>query len=323
VDQERPNLFTTTVANVAPREELTIEIAWLEALPWRDGRYSLRLPLAVTPRYTPGLALDAASPQAAETARLATVLTGLTPTPERVANTGQSVAIEVRLRPGFPLGRLESPHHAIEVVEDGDDSLVRLAGSRQPADRDFELTWMPDALPQATLAVFTEARGADHFALLLVTPPAFTQGGARPRELTFVIDTSGSMEGPSLEQACAALAAGIRRLGPGERFNVIRFSDEARALFPAPGPADEIHRATALAFVDSLRASGGTNIRAAVELALALPGDAGRLRQVVFATDGSVANEAELVALVKARAGHTRWFTIGIGAAPNPGRGSP
>jgi Ca-activated chloride channel family protein len=125
------------------------------------------------------------------------------------------------------------------------------------------------------------------------------------------------MEGPSLEQACAALAAGIRRLGPGERFNVIRFSDEARALFPAPVPADEIHRATALAFVDSLRASGGTNIRAAVELALALPGDAGRLRQVVFATDGSVANEAELVALVKARAGHTRWFTIGIGAAPN------
>ena len=135
--------------------------------------------------------------------------------------------------------------------------------------------------------------------------------------MTFVIDASGSMAGLSIEQAKAALKLALKRLRPRDRINVIAFADEARALFDAPRPADDAGLAAARRFVDRLRAGGGTEMAPALELALGHPAPEGLLQQVVFITNGSVGNEAELFRLIERRLGEARLFTVAIGSAPN------
>jgi hypothetical protein len=122
VDQERPNMFTTAVANIAPNSSVSIEITYLETIPYRDSRYSLRLPLAITPRYTPGDGPDPA-------------------TPERVTAARQAVDISVELTAGFPLASVASLHHVVEVKDDASGKRIHFSGSQIAADHDFELVW--------------------------------------------------------------------------------------------------------------------------------------------------------------------------------------
>src|ERR1700733_5735636 len=115
VEQQRPNLFTSAVANIAPHTTATIEITYLETLPFRDGRYTLNLPLAITPRYTPGLPQDATAHMPAVTAAIMNAALGTTATPERVQAARQRVSIEIDLEPGFAVGEVSSLHHAVET----------------------------------------------------------------------------------------------------------------------------------------------------------------------------------------------------------------
>ena len=139
----------------------------------------------------------------------------------------------------------------------------------------------------------------------------------QPREVTFIIDTSGSMYGPSIEQASAALQLGVDRLQQSDRFNIIRFASGYSELFAAPQAVGPTTRTLANRFISALRAEGGTEMRAPLERAMATPPSAGYLQQIVFITDGSVGNEAELIALIHQQIGKARLFTVGIGAAPN------
>ncbi|MGH8309125.1 MAG: VWA domain-containing protein, partial [Steroidobacteraceae bacterium] len=219
--------------------------------------------------------------------------------------------------PGFALQSVRSLHHAITLDETSYGRRVHLVGQSVPADRDFELVWSPVVASEVQAAAFAERVGEAAYALVMLTPPEVIAAHATPREVLFIIDTSGSMQGPSIEQAKAALILGVERLAPGDRFNVIRFSSDATSLFDAPEPADDASRALASRFIASLVADGGTEMLGALELALAMPSAEGFLRQIVFITDGAVSNEAELIAMIRAGSGDARLFSVGIGAAPN------
>jgi Ca-activated chloride channel family protein len=298
VDQARPNLFTTSVANIGPRSSITVEIAYLDTVPFRDGRYALNLPLSITPRYTPG--------SAAETA-----------TPELVTSGVQNAQIEIDLLPGFSLQTVQSLHHSVTMEMTGAGRRIRLRSATVPADRDFELVWKPVETPDTHAAAFAERVGDDTYVLVTLVPPQMMVERLYRREVLFIIDTSGSMSGPSIEQARAALRLGVARLRPDDSFNIIRFSDDATSLFPVSQPAVGVNRQTAEEFIDSLRADGGTEMRSALELAFSIPVSEDALRQIVFVTDGSVSNEGELVKLIHSKIGGSRLFTVGIGAAPN------
>ncbi len=144
-----------------------------------------------------------------------------------------------------------------------------------------------------------------------------------PREVIFVIDTSGSMHGASIEQAKAALVAALRRLRPVDTFNVIAFASAPRALFPGSWPALPESLAKAERWIGGLVADGGTEMLPALAAALGPPaegyGAPGRaaVRQVVILTNGAVADEDELFAYLEGHAGSARLFAVGIGPAPN------
>lgn len=330
VDQERPNMFTTSVANIAPHSSITVDIAYLDTVPFRDGRYTLNLPLSITPRYTPGMELDPGAPLAADNARQANIIATAralesggasdvspTATPERVTPEVQNAQIEVELMPGFSIGSIKSVNHPAAVNMIASGRRITLQGGTVPADRDFELVWTPAVVPEMEAAAFAERFNDDTYVLLTLMPPQMTAARSYSRDVLFIIDTSGSMSGPSIEQAREALQLGVQRLGPGDTFNIIRFSSDASSLFAGPHLANPEARELAARYIAGLVADGGTEMKSALDLAFGMSPVRESLRQIVFITDGSVSNEAELVRLIHERISGARLFTVGIGAAPN------
>lgn len=341
VSQERPNLFTSQVANIGPGDTITVEIAYQDAVSVDNGRYSVRFPMVAAPRYIPDEGAFAGVDYAPHQARVPDAERISGPLANPAEGRGNRLALAIDFDPGFPLASLASLYHPVSVREGGDGLRhIALAEGSVAANRDFVLEWTPAAGAASRAAVFAEERAApaapgtapavDSHLLVVLTPPADAAPAKRlPRDVVFVIDTSGSMAGPSIEQARAALALAINRLAAGDRFNIIRFSDSTEALFPSlqPWNADSLRRAQAA--VARLTADGGTEMQPALRRALDTSGDdaldvgaagrndGARLRQVVFLTDAAVGNEAELFDDIAARLGDTRLFTIGIGAAPN------
>ena len=324
VEQERPNLFTTSVANIGPGETVVVEIEYQHTLAYErrdgEGQYRLRFPLVAGPRYIPGQPVGERGRGWARDTDQVPDASRITP-PVRHPNAGpiNPVALRVELDAGVPIAALASAYHAVRTDAPSDTRrTVELAGGPVPADRDFELTWVVAGGAAPQVALFTEQGDTGAHALLMLVPPAPSAlAKSLPREVVFVIDTSGSMEGTSIVQAREALLLALRRLAPGDRFNIIEFNSAASALFEAARPAAPDNVGAALDWVRRLRARGGTEMQAALELALDGAEEAARVRQVVFLTDGAVGNEDALFALVQRRLGDSRLFTVGIGSAPN------
>jgi Ca-activated chloride channel family protein len=311
LEQDRPNLFRTSIANIGPDEEIEIDIELQHLVRYDAGEMRLRFPTVVMRRYSPAVG-------AGETADDDPIVE-LTNAVSRSLHPIHPLTLEVIVDAGYPLQTLYSPSHRIEV-EDLDDSahFVSLRGEHF-ADRDFVLAWRPDVGTEPAPAVFLERVDGETFALLMLLPNAPSQEARTnlPREVVYVIDSSGSMGGPSLRFAKLALLMALDQLAPGDYFDIIDFDSEARSLFDGSVAAADDAVDRARTFVDGLVADGGTNIAAALDLALAPRPTVTDVRQVVFITDGAVGNEAEIFAQVADRIGDTRLFTVGIGTAPN------
>jgi len=335
VEQQRANLFTSRVANLGPLEELEVEIEYQQTLELEEGRVRLRFPLAMTPRYVP--AIDSSLVQLASLKSGSGVVVPALYQPNcdntlvqpPFLPTGiktNPVSIEVNLNAGFEVASLTSDTHALEVEpRSAHEFAARLRDEVAPADRDFEISWkaLPGVMPQSSIAT---GKGPDGtYALITLFPPS---GGAVwsvriPREVTFVIDTSGSMAGASMEQAKKAVVLAIQRLDASDSFNLIEFNSVTSSLFPHPVPASPDNLKRAVAFAESLAAEGGTEMLEALLAALASPPpahgeeDSASVRQVIFLTDGAVSNEDQLFSVIKAKLGRARLFPVGIGSAPN------
>jgi len=327
LEQERPNLFTTSVANIGPGQRIIVEIEYQQTLSYEivngQGRYSLRFPMVAGPRYIPGSPVDERGDSgqgwSADTDQV-TDASRITP-PVRHPGLGllNPVSLQISIDAGMPIASIESAYHPVRVESEGANRRsVELANGSVPANRDFELHWELEPAATATAALLLERGSQQDYALLMMVPPVTESGtAALPREAVFVIDTSGSMYGQSMIQAREAVALALKRLAPGDSFNVIEFNSLTRPLFDEAQPATPENIVTALKWVAALQANGGTEIFDALNVALDGNSHADRVRQVVFLTDGSVGNEEALFRLIEQRLGDSRLFTVGIGSAPN------
>ncbi len=325
LDQQRANIFTTSVANIPPHETVRVEIEYQQPVRWQAGEFSLRFPMVVGPRYIPGTPLITESGDFAgqgwsrDTDQVPDASLITPPVVAGADDDFNPVAIEAELNTGLKLAGISSPHHPIQVVEQAEGRYrVTLADGTVPAERDFVLRWRPALADQPAAALFSEEWKGEHYGLLMLLPPQ-PQSLPEPvaRELVLVVDTSGSMHGDSIKQARAALLSALQQLRPGDRFNIIQFNSGLDALFDQPMPADSEHLARARRYVTGLRADGGTEMLPAMRAALIGASPSGLLRQVVFVTDGAVGNEQALFETVTRHVGDSRLFTVGIGSAPN------
>lgn len=328
LSQNRPNMFTTRVANIGPGEKIVLIMEYQQVARFEENVFSLRFPLAITPRYIPGAPLPAtgdgvqrdvsfdSSGWARNTDQVPDA-SEITPQQSRIEDSGQPpVRLTVDIAAGFPLARLESLYHQVEKEERGEHHYRLTAGGGIPADRDFVLEWVPQT-SKVTAALFHEDLGQERYFLLMLMPPQEVRVQEGPREIVFVLDVSGSMAGRSIVQAKEALALGLEGLRPQDRFNIISFSSSAHAMFDSSRMATAANLAEAKGFLAGLRADGGTEMRSALSLALTGEEHSSFIRQVVFLTDGAVGNEQALFGLIRERLGDTRLFTVGIGSAPN------
>ncbi|WP_409517180.1 marine proteobacterial sortase target protein [Ensifer sp.] len=327
LEQQRPNLFTNRVANIGPGETVVVQIEYQSGVRQSNDAFSFRFPMVVAPRYNPQpivqtVDLDSRSGYAVSD-----------PVPDRqkieppVLDPRENakinpVTLTVNLKAGFPIGEVTSAFHEIDTVTtDQLSRKITLKAGSVPADRDFELGWKAVEGKSPYAGLFRETVGGKTYLMSFVTPPVTATNADKlvKREVVFVIDNSGSMAGPSMEQAKESLALAISRLKPEDRFNVIRFDDTMTVHFPALVEATPDKRENAIAFVRGLTANGGTEMLPALEAALRTQGPVapGALRQVVFLTDGAIGNEGQLFQEIQNNRGDARVFTVGIGSAPN------
>lgn len=328
IEQERANIFTNSIANIGPDETISVEIEYQQTLHLDKDRFRLRFPLVVAPRYIPGV------PQAVEETVAGFTGSGWAQNTDQVEDASRitppvadpamgkinPVSLRVDLNAGFPIASIQSSYHQIVKKSHSTTEMsLSLQEEQVAADRDFELVWQPlkGHLPRA--ALFSERRDNQNYLMLMVMPPdaEHSQQQVLNREVIYVIDTSGSMGGTSIKQARRALQYAINDLKPGDFFNVIQFNSYTSQLFNHSVPADQVHINEALRYVQSLQATGGTEMATALHAALDHKDDKGLVRQVIFLTDGSIGNEDALFSIIKKNLADSRLFTVGIGSAPN------
>lgn len=294
LEQLRANLFDTRVANIPPGAELRARITVREVLDFRDDAFTYRFPIPVTPRFRPD-------------AEVAEALSA--------TDWGE-------VRPVVDVQVCAQPGVEAKIVSEGAEQWngdERTCFRSREGGRDFVLRWSPATREAAQTVAFVESFAGEAYAALMLFPPQPARATTIPREVVFVLDTSGSMGGPSMPQAQAAVIDAIDRLGDHDCFDVIDFDDDAHPLWGECQPATVENRRAARRHVRSLRADGGTHMSPALHEALGRPApdDRDYLRQVVFVTDGAVGREPELLEQIQRELGDARLFTVGIGAAPN------
>jgi Ca-activated chloride channel family protein len=321
LDQRRPNLFTASVANINPGETVAVRLEYVEEISWQDSAFSLVFPLTWTPRYRP-------VPPAGDGAGTRPVPvddSSDAPFTSAAGPLAPQATIAVRIEAGLPLLLIESPSHRVKVEQEGEAWRVTPRGGPVVADRDFVLRWKIRQGPGPEGALFVEEREGGRYALLMLAPPddggapGGAPGGGLPTETLFIVDVSGSMAGPSIEQARQALLLALDRLRPGDTFNVMKFSDTWALFhegFVSPRGAD---LEAAKAWVRSLAPENGTEILPALAQGLRMmaEGDPFPVQRIVMITDGAVSNEEDVLREVAARLGRARLNVVGIGAAPN------
>jgi Ca-activated chloride channel family protein len=321
IEQQRPNIFTASVANIPPGESITIAIEYQQIVLIDNDQFSIRFPMVVKDRYVPGTEVSTPHNALGLSPNTHRVTDASEVTPPSDPDVARPVSIDIHLKAGFNPASIKSSHHLINTVDVNLHTKHISLSQTTEAEHDFELVWAPETTSQTELAIFTQKKDGDHYLMVMATPSKEKtfEPNQIPREVIIIIDSSGSMSGKSMKQAKKALIQAINRLKRTDRFNVIDFDDQFSPLFKAAMPAILANKSRATSFTLALSADGGTEPLEAIKYAFTSRKEnaADYLRQIIFLTDGQVANEHEIIDTVRQYIKQDRLFTIGIGSAPN------
>ena len=299
LDQERPNVFTQSIANITPGAQIEVEISYVELLKYENGEFEFSFPMVVGPRNT----MNATDPDK--------ISPPITPKGTR---TGHDVSLWVSVNAGQSLQSIGSELHAINVTKHGAGRYdVTLANKAEIPNRDFILRWQPAG------AGVTEGLIAHNgtFCLTIVPPRGEADLFATPREVVFVMDQSGSQSGFPLEKSKELTLAMIEKLRPDDRFNVVTFTTSVSQLWPEAVPNTPERVREAKQFIEGLTARGGTNFLPPLQATMGTQPRDGRMRLIVFNTDGYVGDDFDILQMVQANRLNARLFTFGIGNSVN------
>jgi Ca-activated chloride channel family protein len=303
LDQERPNIFTQSVTNIPPGGKVKIEIAYVETLNYEAGAYEFSFPMVVGPRYIPAHTDGSRikPPVATEGTR-----------------AGHDLSLNVKLDAGVDIQSLASQSHEVSIGRpNAHSATIALKQRAVLPNKDFVLNYhvAGGRIEDALLTHRTTQRGG-FFTLLLQPPDRPAQSQITPKEIVFVIDTSGSMSGFPIEKAKEVIKLALDNLHPNDTFNLITFAGDTHILFPSPVAATEANLRQAQQFLLSRKGGGGTEMMKAIRAALDPSDVQDHIRIVCFLTDGYVGNDMEIIGEVQ-RHPNARVFSFGIGSSVN------
>jgi Ca-activated chloride channel homolog len=323
--QERPNIFTQNVANIEPGGSVEITLTTFESLPCEKGTYEYVFPMVVGPRYIPGT--PAPAPEtAAPGGQGWAPPTEAVPDAHRITppvlkpgeRSGHDIDLTVHLDGGLPVTGVTSVAHRVSTEELGPTSrLVVLSPADAIPNRDFVLRWTVDASKMRFGVLAHREKGDGYFTLMVQPPLEPSDAEVSSREITFILDVSGSMSGLPVETSKSLVRKVLDGLRPDDTFNVFVFSGKEGQLWDAPHPNTPENVLAAKRYLDDLQGSGGTEMLAGVKHALQGEHDPWRLQMYVFCTDGFVGDEGRILALVDKERGGARFFAFGIGSSVN------
>lgn len=324
LDQERPNIFTQSVANILPGEQVTVTISYLQTLEYESGSYTFVFPMVVGPRYIPG---DAVGKQgggwAPDTNQVPDASRITPPVTPKGTRAGHDISLELAIDAGVPIQELHSVLHEVDVQRDGANAAtVKLRQEAAIPNKDFILKYevagekIEDALLSQAAPSGSKQGPGGYFTLILQPPARVAASDVTPKELVFVLDTSGSMWGFPLDKAKALIGRALDELYPGDTFNVITFSGDTQILFPEPVYPTAENLRTAKDFLAGRNGGGGTEMMKAIRAALDPSDDQNHIRVVCFMTDGYVGNDLEIIGEIQKHP-NARVFSFGIGNAVN------
>ena len=348
VEQQRPNLFTNKIANIPAQSTVVVTLKFIMPVSFSQGKFNLRLPLALTDRYQPKSTSYSSelspenyfehSPNDSNRDSI-NVSTKALPEPFKISTTRSSTthvrsvarsksSINIVLNSGIPITSIASDSHKIQsrdlsskLNSEQNSYFITLDKTQVISNKTFDLTWQLIASNQPQVSSFTQEVSGEHYTLLTFFPPEKAVAQVIARDIIFIIDTSGSMQAGSMEQAKSSLQLALLQLNNKDSFNIIAFDNDTELLFPVTHMASAHNISTAQQFIDGLSANGGTEMYRPLSNALMMKKDKTQsskaIRQIVFITDGAVANEFELMQLLNTAQGDFRLYTVGIGAAPN------
>ncbi len=324
LEQQRANVFTQKVGNIAPGEKIEVDLTYVEALRYDEGISSFAFPTVVGPRYIPGLPLEGPDSEPSgrvhDTSRVPDASEITPPSFDEGEPGVHRIDLELELRPGVPIRSVDSPSHEIEVTRSRRDrAVVRNAPGDRVPNKDFVLEIdLRGKRPEA--AVLAHRReGEDGYVTVAIQPPALPAADEiAAKDLFFVVDNSGSMSGAPLAAAKALVKEALAEMNPNDRFTIMRFSDSVSALSPVPLANTPANVAAGARFVDRMSGMGGTEMLSGIRRALEGRPEPGRLRVVFFLTDGYIGNDDEILAAVRDEndAG-ARLFSLGVGSSVN------
>jgi Ca-activated chloride channel homolog len=339
-EEERPDVFTMRVGNIAPGEEVTIRLTLTQPLPYEDGEIIFRFPLVVAPRYIPGTPLSG-EPAGSGTGPDTDAVPDASRITPPVLLPGFPNPVALRLTAdidpaGLVLTRIRSSLHAVAQEAAPAGHTIVALGQGERLDRDLILRLAvadPAAVTSSLVLCPDPEAGQDSVGelgsgtfFLTVIPPASGSAGT-PRDVAIVLDRSGSMAGWKIVAARRAAARIVDTLGSQDRLAVLGF-DHAIEQPPELGgtlvPGTDRNRFRAVEFLAGLTARGGTELLAALECAADLLApvqgdDQARQRVLVLVTDGQVGNENQIIGALARRLHGTRVHAVGIDEAVNAG----
>jgi Ca-activated chloride channel homolog len=307
LEQQRPNVFSMSVANVMPGDEIRVELHYSELLVPTDGTYEFVYPTVVGTRY-PSQEAPAQS-------------SGWVKSPYLHQGEPPSYKLDIAtsLAAGMPLEEVASPSHRtnVEWVSDNTARITLDPEEENGGNRDYILRYRLQGQQVETGLLLYPGEDENFFLLMMQPPQRVEPGQIPPREYIFVLDVSGSMHGFPLDTAKVLMRELIGALRPIDRFNVILFSGASRLIAPESLPANPENIRQVIALIDQERGGGETELGAALDRALALPGNEGVSRTTIVVTDGYVSAEADVFERIRKNLNQANLFAFGIGSSVN------
>ena len=307
LEQQKDNIFTQSLANIQPGERVEVVIRYTNSLQFIGNDYEFAFPLVVAPRYgeTSNNFNPLIAPAMAENV-------------EKM-RSGKDIQVKIEIDAGVAISNIQSSSHEIQIQNARSLTRVALANKDLIPNQDLILRYqLMGAETQATVLTQSNQQGG-HFATYLIPAINYNDNEIVPKDVVFLMDTSGSQRGFAIAQSKELMRQFISGLNPEDTFNIIDFSSTTRRLAKQPLKNNRENRSKALAYVESIDANGGTKLMNGINEVINFPAASdGRLRSIVLLSDGLIGADEEVIGRIRdnLKPGN-RLYSFGVGSSTN------